>query len=73
MDDKIVSHPSADECVRLVLTLPKVLERMYIKIQKLYLNSKFSLKPHPENLLSSNVHLSNINSIFDLTKVLGMV
>ncbi len=71
--DTIVSRPSAPECVRLVLTLPKVTERIYMKIQKLYLNSKFSLKSHLDNLFSSNVHFSNKKSIWDLNKVLGMV
>jgi hypothetical protein len=73
MDDTIVSCPSEVECVKIVETRPKVTEGMDMKIQKFYFNSKLALKSLPENLLSTKVHFSDEEEIFDSNKVLGMV
>jgi hypothetical protein len=73
MDDTIVSHTSEEECVQIVETLPKVTEGMGMKIQKFYSNSKLALKSLTENLLSTKVHFSDQEEIFDLKKVLGMI
>ena len=73
MDDTIVSRPSEEECVKIVETLPKVTEGMDMKIQKFYSNSRLALKSLPENLLSTKVHFSDKEEIFDSNKVLGMV
>jgi hypothetical protein len=73
MDDTTVSHPSEEECVKIVKTLPKVTEGMDMKILKFYSNSKLALKSLPESLLSTKVHFSDKDEIFDLYKVLGMV
>jgi len=45
---------------------------MDIKIQKFYSNSKLAPKSLAENLLSTKVHFSNKEEIFDSNKVLGM-
>ncbi len=44
-----------------------------MKIQKFYSNSKLALKSLPESLLSTKVHFSDKEEVFDLNKVLGMV
>jgi len=44
-----------------------------MKIQKFYSNSRLTLKSLPENLLSTKVHFSNKEEIYDSNKVLGMV
>jgi hypothetical protein len=49
MDDTTVSHPSEEECVKIVETLPKVTEGMDMKILKFYSNSKLALKSLPES------------------------
>jgi hypothetical protein len=69
MDDTIVSRPSKEECVKIVETLPKVTEGMDMKIQKIYSNSKLALNSLPESLLSTQIHFSDKEEIFDLNKV----
>ncbi len=41
-----------------------------MKIQKFYSNSRLALKSLPENLLSTKVHFSDKEEIFDSNKVL---
>jgi hypothetical protein len=69
MDDTIVSCPSEEECVKIVATLPKVTEGMDMKIQKIYSYSKVALNSLPESLLSTQIHFSDKEEIFDLNKV----
>ncbi len=66
MDDTLVSRPSEEECVKIVETLPKVTEGIYMKIHKFYSNSELALKLLTENLLSTKVNFSDKEEIFGL-------